>query len=93
MLQAKLLFLVGFSSHIVNDAQGSDPYNSLSHLVAMKSDHVIFKKEYLKSSEMFRAARLGGKPSDVQDMNTGKREIYLEDKNILRKRYKLKNST
>ena len=31
------------------------------------------------------------KPWDIEDPITGKREIYVEDKNILRKMYKLKN--
>ena len=31
------------------------------------------------------------KPWDIEDPETGKREIYVEDKNILRKMYKLKN--
>ena len=31
------------------------------------------------------------KPWDIEDPITGKREIYMEDKNILRKMYKLKN--
>ncbi len=30
------------------------------------------------------------KPWDIEDPKTGKREIYVEDKNILRKMYKLK---
>ncbi len=33
----------------------------------------------------------GMKPWDIEDPETGKREIYVEDKNILRKMYKLKN--
>jgi len=31
------------------------------------------------------------RPWDIEDPETGKREIYVEDKNILRKMYKLKN--
>jgi hypothetical protein len=31
------------------------------------------------------------KPWDIEDPVTGKREIYIEDKNILRRMYKLKN--
>ena len=31
------------------------------------------------------------KPWGIEDPETGKREIYIEDKNILRKMYKLKN--
>lgn len=31
------------------------------------------------------------KPWDIEDPETGKREIYVQDKNILRKMYKLKN--
>lgn len=31
------------------------------------------------------------KPWDIEDPETGKREIYIEDKNILRKMYRLKN--
>ena len=30
------------------------------------------------------------KPWDIEDPKTGKREIYVQDKNILRKMYKLK---
>lgn len=32
------------------------------------------------------------KPWDIEDPITGKREIYIEDKNMLRKMYKLKNT-
>lgn len=31
------------------------------------------------------------KPWDIEDPETGKREIYVEDKNILRKMYRLKH--
>jgi len=31
------------------------------------------------------------KPWDVEDPETGKKEIYIQDKNILRKMYKLKH--
>ena len=31
------------------------------------------------------------KPWDIEDPETGKREIYIEDKNILRKMYRLKH--
>ncbi len=30
-------------------------------------------------------------PSDIENTGTGKKEIYFEDKNILRKMYKLKH--
>ncbi|WP_458718832.1 hypothetical protein [Candidatus Nitrosocosmicus sp. R] len=33
----------------------------------------------------------GMKPRDIEDPETGKREIYVEDKNNLRKMYKLKH--
>ena len=33
----------------------------------------------------------GMKPWDIEDPITGKREIFIEDKNILRKMYKLKH--
>ena len=31
------------------------------------------------------------KPWDIEDPETGRKEIYIEDKNILRKMYKLKH--
>jgi len=33
------------------------------------------------------------KPWEIEDLEAGKREIYVEAKNILRKRYKLKKFT
>lgn len=50
-------------------------------------------------SELFRAIDMfmdhldfDMKPWDIEDPITGRREIYIEDKNILRKMYKLKNT-
>jgi hypothetical protein len=50
------------------------------------------KKTCFEAIEMFMDhLNFELKPWDIEDQETGKKEIYIEDKNILRRMYKLKN--